>query len=87
MTDSLLKALAASELGVLVVAPQDIAAQLSKKISSTIIFAFKDVHMELSRHLIEARNSGQLHRIDIDILKVGAWTKVHAVIRKTLNLA
>ncbi len=86
MKDSVLKALHASELGVLVVGPQDIAAQLSNMIGSATIFALKDAHAELSKHLTASGQKGQLHRIDVDVTDVGAWTDVHASMREILNL-
>jgi len=42
--------------------------------------------MELSDYLEEADQKGQLQRIDIDVLKPGAWSGVYEVMRESLGL-
>jgi len=78
--------LAAAENGTLVVGPPEMAAQVAARIPQTTIFAFKDILMELSDYLEEADQKGQLQRIDIDVLKPGAWSGVYEVMRESLGL-
>lgn len=75
-----------SNVGVLVVGPQEIAAQIAKLFLRTVVFALKDRDMELSEHLAEPLLTRQIHRIDVDIFKPGAWSEVHAFMLKTLGL-
>lgn len=77
----------ASKRGVLMVGPPQIAAQVASQIPQTRLFAFKDIGMELSEHLAPAANSGQLQRIDVDVLQAGAWGEVNDFICDTLGLA
>ncbi len=46
-----------------------------------------DIQMELSDYLEEADRKGQLKRIDIDVLKPGAWSKAYDVIRDSLGFS
>ena len=53
--------------------------------TATVVFAdgteetiaLKDVQMDLSAQLDNASRTGQLYRIDVDVLAPGAWTEVH----------
>lgn len=78
MQQSFISAMERAEKGVLVVGPQEMAAQLASRITRTIVFALKDPSMDLSPHLEESDRKGQLHRIDVDVLKPGAWTEANA---------
>lgn len=75
-----------AEQGVLVVGPPEIAAQLATLFPSTVVFALKGLRTDLSRHLEAVQRSGQLHRIDVDVLAPGAWTDVHTVMAEILVL-
>jgi hypothetical protein len=79
MLDDFETAMANAERGVLMVVPPEIAAQLAAAISGAIIFALEAEGMDLSKHLDDAQRSGQLHRLDVDVLEPGAWTEVHRV--------
>jgi hypothetical protein len=84
--DDFEKALESSRMGVLIVGFQEIIAQISKSIPQAIIFTFKGIPMDISPHLFEAHVRGQLHRIDVNVLDPGAWTKAYNETLKTLNL-
>ena len=79
-------AMTAARQGVLVVGPPEIAAQLAHKIPQTIVFAFEDAAMELPRHLDDLQTTGQLHRIDINVLSPGAWTDAYRSMMKVMGL-
>ena len=70
-------ALAASRRGVLVVGPQELAAQVAAAIPRALVFTLKETPMQLSPHLTGAEQRGQLHRLDVDVLAPGAWAEVH----------
>lgn len=78
MRQSFISVMERAEKGVLVVGPQEMVAQLASHITKIIVFALKDSSMNLSPHLKEADNKGQLHRIDVNVLEPGAWTEVNA---------
>jgi len=78
-------ALTQSKYGVLIVGPPEIAAALATEIPNALIFALKDVQMDLSAHLEQAQQRGQLHRIDVDVLEPGAWTQVYGYMMDTLG--
>jgi len=86
MRDDFEIAKAAAKQGVLVVGPPEIAAQLGVAIPEAFIFSLKDVDMDLSEHLDAANRSGQLHRVDVDVLEPGAWTEVHRSMVETIGL-
>ncbi len=86
MAEDLEDAADSSEVGVLVVGPPEIAAQLAKGFPGTVVFALKDEGMELSPHLAEAGRKGQLHRLDVDVFKPNAWSEVHQIMSDTLGL-
>lgn len=79
-------ALDASDRGVLIVGPQEIAEQTAEAIPGAIIFALKAREMALSPHLEEAGRRGQLHRIDVDVANPSAWTSVYATISDKLGI-
>jgi len=64
----------------------EIVAQIAKAFPQAIVFALKEQSMELSDHLGEAARSGQLHRLDANVLEPGAWSDVHRSIMGTLGL-
>ena len=86
MRQAFTSAMEDAEKGVLVVGPQEMAAQLAVSIPKTIVFALKDLSMDLSPHLEEANSKGQLHRIDVDVFEPGAWTDVHTKMLNILGL-
>lgn len=79
-------AMSAAEQGVLIVGPPEIAAQLAAAIPRTFIFSLKDAEMDLSEHLDAARQSGQLHRVDVDVLGPSAWTEAYQSIAEIIGL-
>jgi hypothetical protein len=79
-------AMNAAKQGVLIVGPPDIAAQVAEKVDQAIVFVLKDVQMGLSAKLDDAVRTGQLHRIDVDVLAPGAWTEVHRTMMDILGL-
>ncbi len=87
MQDDFEACLAASKNGVLVVGPPEIAAQVATHIPQATIFVFKDMLMELSDHLKEADQRGQIRRIDVDVLKPGAWSGTYKIIQNKLGLS
>jgi len=72
--------------GVLAVGFPEVVAQIARALPQTVVFALKDERMELSDHLSDAASTGQLHRIDVDILETGAWDRVHERMRQVLGL-
>lgn len=78
--------LGSSQLGALVVGPQEIASQVAEAVPQTIVFSLKGETMELSPHLDEANKRGQVHRVDVDVLVPGAWSDVHAFMAEKLGL-
>ena len=72
--------------GVLVVGPPEIVAQMAGRFPQAHVFSLKGPGMELSEHLAAAERSGQLHRIDVDVLAPGAWTDVHTAMAEVLGL-
>ena len=72
--------------GVLVVGPPEIAAQLAAHSPRVQVFVLKGPDMELSEHLEAAERSGQLLRIDVDVLAPGAWTDVHTAMAEAIGL-
>jgi hypothetical protein len=75
-----------AQVGVLVAGFPEIVAQIAKAFPQTVVFALKEQSMALSDHLSEAARSGQLHRLDVDVLEPGAWSDVHRSILRTLGL-
>lgn len=75
-----------SALGVLIACPQEIASQIAARFPATVVFVLKDTQMELCDALSEAKRTGQLHRIDVDMLAPGAWTEVHEQMAGILGL-
>ena len=86
MRDDFESAAATAAQGVLVVGPPEIAAQFAAQISHTVVFTFKDAEMGLSEHLDDAKRTGQLHRIDVDILQPGAWTAAYRAILNIIGI-
>jgi guanylate kinase len=76
MMDKFQQALEEAPVGVLVVGFPEIIAQIADNYSQAIVFAFKPEGAELSEYLETARKMRQLHRIDIDVLEIGAWDEV-----------
>lgn len=72
--------------GALVVGPPEIAAQLAAQFPRAQVFSLKGPQMQLSKHLQAAEQSGQLHRIDVDVLAPGAWTDVHTSMAQIIGL-
>ncbi len=75
-----------SRVGVLVVGPPEIAAQLASEFPGALVFALKDEDMKLSPQLAEAERKGQLQRLDVDIFKPNAWSEVHQIMLNILGL-
>jgi hypothetical protein len=86
MRDDFETAVNAAEQGVLVVGPPEIASQLAVAIPRAIVFSLKDADMDLSEHLDPIRRSGQLHRVDVDVLQPGAWTEVYRSMIEVIGL-
>ena len=86
MREDFESAAATAERGVLIVGPPEIAAQFAAVVPQIIVFALKDVEMQLSKHLEEAKRAGQLHRIDVDVLAPGAWTEVYRSMMAVMGL-
>lgn len=86
MQEAFISAVERAEKGVLVVGPQEMAAQLAARIPRTIVFTLKNESMDLSPLVKEALSRGQLHRIDVDVFEPGAWTEVHAKMLDILRL-
>ena len=72
--------------GVLAVGFPEVVAQIARALPQTVVFALKDEGTELSEHLADAASTGQLHRIDVDILEAGAWDSVHERMREILGI-
>lgn len=87
MTEDFESAVTSAERGALVVGPPEIAAQLAAKIPQAVLFAFKDVQMDLSKHLEAATRANQLHRIDVDVLEPGVWLEVYRLMIDIIGLA
>jgi hypothetical protein len=87
MQDDFDAAMAAARQGVLVVGPPEIAAQLAASVPGATVFSLKDAGMDLSRHLEDARQSGQYHRIEVDVLAPGAWSEAHRHMLEILGLS
>jgi hypothetical protein len=85
MRDDFDAAMDRAALGVLVVGPPEIAAQVAAQFPSAQVFALKGPQMELSEHLQTCERSGQLHRIDVDVAP-GAWTDVHTSMAEIIGL-
>ncbi len=75
-----------SGVGVLVVGPPEIAAQLARNRPAAQVFALKDKTMTLSPRLAEAQARGQVRRLDVDVFQPDAWTEVHQIMLNTLGL-
>jgi len=86
MRDDFEVAMAAAQQGVLVVGPPEIAAQLAARLPEAKVFSLKDRGTDLSGHLDEAQRTGQLHRVDVDVLQPGAWTEVHNLMAEIIGL-
>ncbi len=86
MTEDFEEAANGSRVGVLVVGPPEIAAQLAAKLPRALIFALKDKTMALSPRLAEAEARGQVRRLDVDVFQPDAWGEVHEVMLNTLGL-
>jgi hypothetical protein len=78
--------MAAAKQGVLIVGPPEIAAQVAAVSPRALVFSLKDRGMDLSEHLAQAQDNGQLHRIDVDVLAPGAWTEVHNIMAEIIGL-
>lgn len=85
--DDVKNALKSPSVGALIVGFgfQDIIAQVANRIPQAIIFTVKNKSMDTSPHLFTADSKGQLHRIDVNVLELDAWTKVYNQMLKTLN--
>ena len=79
-------AIVGARTGVLVAGPPEIAAQIAKAIPQTVIFVLKDADMELSSHLGKASRSGQMHRLDLNMLEPGVWDSLHKQMLTVLGL-
>ena len=86
MRDDFEAAMATSKRGVLIVGPPEIAAQIAALSPLVLVFSLKDQGMDISEHLVQARDNGQLHRVDVDVLTPGAWTEVHDVMAGIIGL-
>ncbi len=86
MRDDFETAMAAAKQGVLIVGPPEIAAQVAAVSPRALVFSLKDRGMDLSEHLAQAQDNGQLHRIDVDVLAPGAWTEVHNIMAEIIGL-
>jgi hypothetical protein len=75
-----------AQVGVLVAGFPEIVAQIAKALPQAVIFALKGRGMKLSDHLGESARSGQLHRLDVNVLEPGAWSDVHLSILRTIGL-
>jgi hypothetical protein len=87
MKDDFENALNTSSRGVLIVGPQEIIALVFQRIPQAIIFTLKNIPMEISPHLAEANQKGQLHRIDVNVLQPGAWSEVHNAMLSVLKIS
>ena len=74
------------KLGVLVVGPQEIVAQIAQLKNQVEIFALKTESMDLSHYLTDIEIGGRLHRVDLDFSRAGAWSKVHTHMLQVLGL-
>jgi guanylate kinase len=79
-------ALANSKLGILIVGPQEIVAQIAQFEQRAVIFTLKTESMDLSHYLTDTELGGRLHRVDVDFSRAGAWSKVHAYMLQVLGL-
>jgi len=86
MQDDFDAAMLKARLGVLVVGPPEIAAQVAAGFPKAHVFSIKAAGMDLSDELDPVERTGQLHRIDVDVLAPGAWTDVHAAMAEILGL-
>ncbi len=86
MTADFIEAHDAAETGVLIVGPQSIAAQVAEAARHAVVFTIKDSSMETSKLLADAKQNGQLHRIDVDVLEPGAWDHAYEEIVRILQL-
>jgi hypothetical protein len=86
MRDDFEAAMAAATQGVLVVGPPEIAAQLAAKMPEAKVFSLKSQGIDLSGHLDAVQRSGQLYRVDVDVLAPGAWTLVHNSMAEIIGL-
>ena len=86
MRDDFDAAMDRSMHGALVVGPPEIVAQVAAQFPQTQVFSLKAPQMELSKHLQATEQSGQLHRIDVDVLAPGAWTDVHTSMAGIIGL-
>jgi hypothetical protein len=71
--------------GVLVVGPPELVAKVADRLPRTVIFTFKCCGNEMSDYLDQAENEHQLHRIDIESERVGAWDRAYDEIFKVLS--
>ena len=86
MRDDFEAAMSKSSQGVLVVGPPEIAAQMATRFPRAKVFALKGPRTTMSAHLDAAAQSGQLHRVDVDVLAPGAWTNVHTEMLEIIGL-
>ena len=86
MRDDFDAAMEKSLQGVLVVGPPEIAAQVAEQFPRAQVFSLKGPRMEQSENLQATERSGQLHRIEVDVLAPGAWTEVHTSMAKIIGL-
>jgi len=86
MRDDFETAIAAAREGILIVGPPEIAAQLAAAIPQAKVFSLKDEGMDLSERLDAARQAGQLHRIDVDVLAPGSWAEVHRTMAEIIGI-
>ncbi len=85
--DDIIAAADSASVGVLVVGPQEIAAQIAAEVRQTVVVTLKDATMEVAPELNEARRAGQLHRIDVDIVELNAWEQAYTHILDVLGLS
>lgn len=85
MKDKFQQAIEEAQTGILIVGFPELIEQIADQYANAIVFAFKPEGSALSEHLEPARKKRQLHRIDIDILEVGAWDDVMNEIKEVVG--
>lgn len=86
MRDDFDAAMERSVQGVLVVGPPEVATQVAAQFPLAQVFTLRGPQMEPSDDLQAVERSGQLHRIEVDVLAPGAWTDVHTSMAKIIGL-
>lgn len=86
MLDDFESAMERARQGVLVVGPTEIAVQLAARFPDAQVFSLKGPRMASLPQLDPIERSGQLHRIDVDVLAPGAWTEVHQTMAEIIGL-